>query len=215
MSILLLCTGKSLSPLEGVYTSREFDQAAAAELSAGIEPYAGRKTDPSGRTVYVAEGALARDTAAQLLTDCEAVTEPLLNEIPLRSFADTDRQYPAAVWKRKAAAQRKAGDARQAESRADARQRADRLIASLEKAGGDCILVTYPLFLAELLDRLRAAGYVVQRTGLLQIQPLERIVASRREEHCGGCGHNCFLSNPGCGVGKEKAMRLQRSQKQL
>ena len=41
----------------------------------------------------------------------------------------------------------------------------------------------------------------------MKIQPLERFLVSRREEHCGGCQHNCFLSNPGCGVGREKAMR--------
>ena len=84
-------------------------------------------------------------------------------------------------------------------------ERADRLIEKIQ--GKDCILVTYPLFLAELLDRLRIHSYVVQRTGMLKIQPLERFVISRKDEHCGGCQHNCFLSNPGCGVGRDKAMR--------
>ena len=62
-------------------------------------------------------------------------------------------------------------------------------------------------FLPELLDRLRIRNYVIQRGGLLKFQPLEKIVVSRRNEHCGGCQHNCFLSNPGCGVGRDKAMR--------
>ena len=213
MSMLILCTGKPLSSLDGDYNSAEFDLAVAAEQNTGIEPYNGRKTAPSGRKVYLAEGPLARATAEQLLLPCEMISEPLLNEIPLRSFTDTEKRYSAAVWKRKAAAQRKSGDARQAESWQKARQRADELISKIERTGEDCILISYPLFLAEFLDRLRSAGYVVQRSGLLQIEPLERMVASRREEHCGGCGHNCFLSNPGCGVGKEKAMRMRIAEK--
>ena len=27
--------------------------------------------------------------------------------------------------------------------------------------------------------------------------------------HCGGCAHDCSLSNPGCGVGKEAAARRE------
>ena len=85
--------------------------------------------------------------------------------------------------------------------------RADALIRKLEEAGGDSLLITYPIFLAELLDRFRVHNYVVQRGGLFRFQPLEKIVISRKDEHCGGCQHNCFLSNPGCGVGRDKAMR--------
>ena len=96
---------------------------------------------------------------------------------------------------------------RQPESRKKVIERADALICKLEEAGGDSLLISYPLFLPELLDRLRIRNYVIQRGGLLKFQPLEKIVVSRRDEHCGGCQHNCFLSNPGCGVGRDKAMR--------
>ena len=210
MSIMILCTGRSLRALEGSYDSAGFDIAVSAEHAAGIEPYSGRKTDCAQRTVYVAEGRLAQETAEQLLLPCSVCTEPLLNEIPLRSFTDTEKCFPVDKWKRKAAAQRKAGDARQSESRAQVIARAEELIGKLESAGGDSLLISYPLFLAEFLDALRSRGYVVQRSGLMKIEPLERIVASKREEHCGGCGHNCFLSNPGCGVGRDKAMRQRR-----
>ena len=80
----------------------------------------------------------------------------------------------------------------------------------LAKEGKDCILITGPLFLTELLDRFRVQNYVIQRSGIFKVQPLEKFVISEKEAHCGGCGHNCFLSNPGCGVGREKAQRRKQ-----
>ena len=207
MSMLILCTGKPLSPLEGSYTSAAFDEAAAAVIRSAAEAPSERRISPGGRDVYIGEGLLARSTAEQILEPCELHVEPLLNEIGVRSFSDSDRPLPAEKWLRKAAAQRKAGDPRQPESREDVAARADMLIRKLEEAGGDSLLITYPIFLAELLDRFRVHNYVVQRGGLFRFQPLEKIVVSRKDEHCGGCQHNCFLSNPGCGVGRDKAMR--------
>jgi hypothetical protein len=128
-----------------------------------------------------------------------------MNEIPVRSFADTEKEYPVETWLRKAAAQRRRADLRQPESREEVITRADQLIRKVE--GSDCILIAGPLFLAELLDRLRIHNYVIQRTGMIKIQSLERFVVSRKDEHCGSCQHNCFLSNPGCGIGRDKAIR--------
>ena len=68
-------------------------------------------------------------------------------------------------------------------------------------------MISYPQFLSVLLRRLRAHGFVVQRTGFMEIKPFERFVASGKEAHCGGCLHNCYLSNPGYGVGHDKAAR--------
>ena len=207
MSLLILCTGKPLSPLEGSYTSAGFDEAAAAVIRSSAEAPSERRISPGSRVVYIGEGCLARSTAEQILEPCELHVEPLLNEIAVRSFSDSARPLPAEKWLRKAAAQRRAGDSRQPESRDAVVTRADTLIRKLEEAGADSLLITYPIFLAELLDRFRAHNYVVQRGGLFRFQPLEKIVVSRKDEHCGGCQHNCFLSNPGCGVGRDKALR--------
>ena len=65
----------------------------------------------------------------------------------------------------------------------------------------DCILT------AELLDRARPRGYTMARTGIFAFRPWERILLTKRSAHCGGCRHNCRLSNPGCGVGRDKAAR--------
>ena len=207
MSMLILCIGKPLSPAAGSYNSSEFDAAMAAYMASGVEAPSERQIAPGGRAVYLAEGKPSQSTADQILIPGEFRVEPLLNEIPVRSFMDTEKRFPAEKWFRKASAQRKAADPRQPESRAAAIARVEKLIRKLEAADEDSLLITYPLFLFEFLDRLCVHNYVVQRSGLFRIQPLEKIVVSRKDEHCGGCQHNCFLSNPGCGVGRDKAMR--------
>ena len=207
MSMFILCAGQPASPLNGRYDAAGFDAAVKAMLNAEALPPSERKISPGRRIVYVGEDRLARSTAEQILESCPMRSEPLLNEIPVRSFTDEARELPVEKWLRKAAAQRKAADARQPESREAVIRRADTLIHRLEEAGGDSLLVTCSLFLTEFLDRLRIHNYVIQRSGLLRIQPLEKIIVSRKDEHCGGCQHNCFLSNPGCGVGRDKAMR--------
>lgn len=208
MSMTIICTGQSVRPAAGDYDSRGFEEAVTAELESEIQPWSGRKYDPKDNTVWIGEGQLALNTAAQIIRPCEPLITPLLNEIPLRAFTDTDRLYPAEKWKRKAAVQRRRADPRQPESRDMVIRRAEALIRTVRDQNG--ILITYPLFLAELLEFLRAQGFVVQRTGLLKIQPLERFLISHKNEHCGGCQHNCFLNNPGCGVGRDKAARKQK-----
>ena len=104
MSMLILCTGKPLSPLEGSYTSAAFDEAAAAVIRSAAEAPSERRISPGGRDVYIGEGLLARSTAEQILEPCELHVEPLLNEIGVRSFSDSDRPLPAEKWLRKAAA---------------------------------------------------------------------------------------------------------------
>lgn len=205
MSTLIICVGKSMSLAPGRYDSAGFDAAVKETINSVCPPYDGKKYNPEGKTVLIGEGMPALDTAEKILLPCEWTVEPLLNEIPLRSFADTERIFTDRQWIKKAAAQRKHGDPRQPESDKTAQSRADKLIERI--SDGDFILITYPQFLSVLLNRLRVHSYVVQRTGFMRIKPLERFLVTQKDAHCGGCQHNCFLSNPGCGVGRDKAMR--------
>lgn len=205
MRTLIICVGKEMSPAAGKYDSAGFDAAVNEAINSACPPYEGKKYNPEGKTVLIGEGLPALDTAEKVLLPCEWSVEPLLNEIPLRSFTDTEKCYSSRQWVRKAAAQRKRGDSRQTESHAAVLARADRLIEKI--SCGDHILITYPEFMSVLLGRLRVHDYVVQRSGFMSIRPLELFVVSQKEGHCGGCQHNCFLSNPGCGVGRDRAAR--------
>ena len=59
MSMLILCTGKPLSPLEGSYTSAGFDKAAAAVIRSAAEAPSERRISPGGRDVYIGEAEKA------------------------------------------------------------------------------------------------------------------------------------------------------------
>lgn len=205
MSTTIICAGNSMCPPPGSYDSAGFDAAVRATAASACAPYEGRRFNTEGKTVLIAEGSAALETAQKLLSPGEWTVDPLLNEIPIRSYTDTQHSFSLRKWLRKAAAQRKKGDPRQPESEADAQARADRLIEKL--SGGDYILISYPEFMSVLQKRLRVHDYVVQRTGFMRIQPYERFLVSQKEAHCGGCQHNCFLSNPGCGVGRDRAAR--------
>ena len=98
MSTTIICVGQPVCPVKGKYNSAGFDAAVAASQEAAILPYNGKQYNPAGRIVLLGEGRLARETADQMILPCEAEIDPLLNEIPLRSFMDTDREYPAETW---------------------------------------------------------------------------------------------------------------------
>ena len=197
MSMLILCTGAPAAPLASSFSAAEFDAAVSAALDAGAAAPTERKIAPGGRKVLIAEGGLARSTAEQILEPCELRVEPLLNEIPVRSFSDTASGLPAEKWLKKAASQRKAGDPRQPESRDAVIGRADALIRKLEEEGGDFLLISYPLFLTEFLDRLRAKGYVIQRSGLFRRRQSERIILVRSGVVAGGIRGSCGVGAGG------------------
>ena len=150
MSFTIICIGLPEKPVQGTYTSAGFDAAVHAELGSAVLPYNGRRYNPDGKQIWLGEGMPAQDTANKILLPCSPVVDPLLNEIPLRSFTDTDKQSPAEIWKRKAAAQRKHADPRQIESRQAVIERVEKVI---EKIGNtEAIVITYPLFSAGILE---------------------------------------------------------------
>ncbi|MBR4393493.1 MAG: hypothetical protein IKT07_05645 [Oscillospiraceae bacterium] len=210
MNALIICTGRPAVDLSGSYTSQEFDTLQRSLLYAGIEAQDEKRIVRKDRPVFCGEGKPARMTAEVMLDERGIQTEPLLNEIIVVSAEDSEKKYSYSIWQKKAAAQRKRSDSRQPESRKAARQRAEELLEKLEQTEDSCILIVYPLFLEELLEVFRTRGYIAQRSKLGKIQPMERILVSHRGDHCGGCSHNCFLSNPGCGVGRDKAARQKR-----
>lgn len=77
-----------------------------------------------------------------------------------------------------------------------------KLLDLLESRNQDCILVSHPIFINILLSQFRNRGYHISRRNYFQIAPLERIVITKWDMHCGGCGHNCLLTNPGSGLGE-------------
>lgn len=157
-----------------------------------------RPVKPGGRRLLVSPDAAAAEAAARLWPGLPAELEPLLAEPTLRALEDAPALLPRFLRLRLAQ--------RPADRRAAAAQ-ADALLDKLAETGRDSLLVTHPSLAAALMDRARLRGCVSQRSGLGAVRPWELILISRRTDHCGGCDHNCLLSNPGCSIGRDKAAR--------
>ena len=92
-------------------------------------------------------------------------------------------------------------------NRKENKERCRQLISRLEERGEECMIVADAAIIKTLLSELGGKGYVVRRSRIGRVVPEEKIRATHRSMHCGICQHNCHLSNPGCNVGKERAIR--------
>ena len=207
MKVLIVACGKAAMTWEKTYNSDEFNEISRRMIDCDVETIQTDRISSNGRPVYVSSAKSATQTAELLFTDADIIVEPLLNEVPVRAYKDTPKKLPLWRWQLMASMQFFFGNSRQPESRFQARARAKELLDLLESKNQDCILISHPIFIKALLHQFESHGYHVNRTNLLRIAPLERIVLTKRDMHCGGCGHNCLLSNPGCGVGRDAARR--------
>ena len=213
MNCWILCCGTPETPLPSRCTGAAFEAAWEALPRGGVRPCPDKPLKGSYPLVFASPGLRAAQTAAQLLPGAMVREEPLLAPIPRRACRDGDQERPLRFWTWRARRQARKGDPRQPESLAGSRARAEALIKRLDLAGEDCVLIAEESLLPLLLDSLRVRGYCFARSGFGAFRPWERILATQREAHCGGCAHNCFLSNPGCNIGRDKARRLKEGRR--
>ena len=187
--------------------SADYATMCQAMPDCDIETIKNEPVSSNSRPVYVSSGKGALQTAKLLFTDAAIVKETLLNEVVQRAYKDTEKKLPLWYWQCMTSLQRFTGSSRQPESKSQAKLRAKKLLDLLESRNQDCILISHPIFIRILLDCLSAHGYRITRTNFYHVVPLERILITKPDMHCGGCGHNCLLSNPGCGVGRDAAKR--------
>lgn len=207
MKILIICGSKTSITWEKRYNSADYDEAIQRMSNCDIEAVINERSSSSGRPVYVSSVKSASQTAELLFTDAAITEESLLDEVPQRSCKDTDKKLPLRYWRFMASLQRFLGNSRQPETNSRTKARAEKLLDLLESRNQDCILISHPIFIKVLLNQLRKRGYRVTRRNFFHITPLERILITKWDMHCGGCSHNCLLSNPGCGVGRDAAKR--------
>ena len=182
-----------------------FERAAAEEPTRGIVQTAVQKSDARRYRIHTGTARAAKETAELLFDFSEAPERtPLLDEVPLRAFTETDAAYPLRLWNTLGEAQWYLGSRRQAESRQDTLRRVGGFVDALEAEDRDCIVVCGARTLSALKTVLRRRGYCIEG-GDLRPRPLERIRATKRTLHCGGCHHNCLLTEPKCQIGRAKA----------
>jgi hypothetical protein len=206
LKIWIVCTGEG----EGLWpkhcSAAEFEQAASRRDTVEPEECREKKISGEGRLILVAPTPAARKTAELCVNGGELREEPLLAPVEERAFREVG-SGPLWLWRQMARIQRAVGSPRQPESRRQIDGRAEELFCRLEQDEKDCVLVADCLLTERLLDRARIHGCAIARTGVFRYRPWERVLVTRRNMHCGGCGHNCLLTNPGCGIGRDKAAR--------
>lgn len=207
MKVLIICSGKADMTWKKRYNSVDFNEALRLAQNCDIKTVQCEQISSNSRPVYVSSAKGALQTAEQIFTDAAIVKEELLDEVPLCAYQNTEKELPLLFWQLMASLQRSFGNSRQPESKAQAKVRAKKLLDLLESRNQDCILVSHPIFINILLAQFRKREYHISRRNYFQIAPLERIVITKWDMHCGGCGHNCLLTNPGCGVGRDAARR--------
>ena len=141
-----------------------------------------RKADAAAYAVYISTADASRETAEALFRFPEPPAETaLLDDAP------------------------KAGDGLRGwlEQRREAKRRAGQVLAMLEEKDRDSIVICGRQAMSALLSGLRARGYLLEGGGLVP-RPLERVRATKRSLHCGGCAHHCLLSEAKCQKGQNK-----------
>ncbi|MCR5576668.1 MAG: hypothetical protein K6F56_06630 [Oscillospiraceae bacterium] len=205
MKIILVCQAEADTRPGTRCDSAGFARACEEEAAHGIAPVSVKKSDARRYRIHTGTGRAAQETAALLFDFTEAPERtPLLDEVALRPFRDTDAAYPLRLWEAVGTAQWALGSGRQAESRRETLERVGRFVDTLEEEDRDCIVVCRGRTLAALKTVLRRRGWCIEG-GELRPKPLDRIRATKRTLHCGGCHHNCLLTEPKCQIGRAKA----------
>jgi len=194
---------------EASYDAAGYARALERERACGIAAVERKRSPAADYAVYTGTTPAARQTAELLFELPEGPKEtPLLDDVPLRPFADTRKLLPLWLWQSMGRAQWASGSGRQVEGRGETLHRAGELVDRIEAAGCDCVLISRGLTMRALKTVLRRRGYLLEG-GDLRPTPLERVRATKRDLHCGGCAHNCLLSEAKCQTGKNKALGIR------
>ena len=211
MKIVIFCHGKPRYCPTGLLTPEEFAGLAKKEEESGICPVPEYLKVSTDRIIYTGSSPLGLETAKQLFDRADVIPDRRLDAIPEMPFCrKKSLRLPAPVWRWIAAFARTIGGRCQPESVRMAGRRAAALMDDLEKENRDCILISHRNYIPCLIREMRKRKYEYRRSGSFGIAYLEKIAAQPAVEHCGGCGHNCPLSRPGCYVGEDAARMRKR-----
>ena len=129
------------------------------------------------KTVYIRELSRTYETACRLFKKNEFFKTALLNEVPLKSFKDTNKMYPLWLWNFMGRFQWFLQNDRQEESKTETIMRTKRMITLLEERQEDCYLITHGFYMRVFIKELKKRGYTIKNNNFFGISNLDRIVA--------------------------------------
>jgi broad specificity phosphatase PhoE len=157
MRIVLLRHARVLVEWKRHYNSSDYDAENAHYDRAPVE--ASRPIEIPIRKVYVSTLPRSAATAAFLTGEKEVVVTSLLDEVPIRSFMDSELRLPTWFWNILATLQWHRGSGRQHEDREETDRRIDAFLDLVEARGEDCIAVGHGIQFYEMMKRMKARGY--------------------------------------------------------
>lgn len=110
-------------------------------------------------TVYMSELTRTQETFDSLKLDTIPIKTALLNEVRVRSYKDTKKQLPTALWKIRGILQWYTGNKRQIETRKDTIIRIKAFVELIEKDNKNKLIIGHGFFFSQLVSYLRKNGY--------------------------------------------------------
>jgi broad specificity phosphatase PhoE len=157
MRVILIRHGRVLVDWQKRYNSAAYDAENLRYDSAPIEEL--ERMDLGIERVYTSTLPRSAATAAFLEGPVRIDATSLLDEVPLRSFKDSEALLPTWLWNFMATLQWHIGSRRTRETRAETDTRIDAFLDRIEAAGEDCIVVGHGLHFYEMMRRMKKRGY--------------------------------------------------------
>ena len=160
------------------YNSATYDLACSKYDKCPIVlPRGGYPKVDDTKTVYVSELSRTYETACRLFEKSDFIKTALLNEVPLKSFKETNKMYPLWIWNFIGRVQWFIQSNRQEESKKGTITRAKGMIDLLEERQEDCYLITHGFYMKVFIKELKKQGYKIRNNHILGISNLGMIVA--------------------------------------
>lgn len=180
MKIVIIRHAKVNMKWEKKYDSKQYDLACKKYDESEIVPISEiMSIKDSADMVYISDLPRSYETACQLFGRRDFCRTSLVNEVPSRSFKDTDKKYPLWIWKSVSRIQWFFNSKRQPETREETIIRARKTIELVENNNEDCFIITHGFYMRTLVKELRSKGYKIERKRKVGIANLDRIIARK------------------------------------
>jgi len=153
MKITFIRHSKVLFNWRPFYNSDSFDLACSEYDSSLIEAH--KKMELTEATLYISNLRRSEDTACFLFDKREMIKIDLLNEIPLKSFVNTNFKLPTIIWMLLGRVQWYFNHSRQTESQKKSKERINLFLDKIEQRQHDCIIVGHGFYFAQMITEMK------------------------------------------------------------
>ncbi len=161
------------------YDSEGFDRANIGYDESPIKVIE-KRIDPQDELIFVSDLERTTDTANYLFDNRgNYIRTELLNEVPARSYKDTDKLKSLHVWKPMSRIQWFFNNKRQFETRSQSMARALEAIDFIETYDQDAYVVCHAIFMKVLVRAFRKKGYKVSGNRPFFFKNLDQFTAKK------------------------------------